>query len=406
LSAKQVALVHYTAAPVIGGVENFIEAQRNALRELGCSVRLAVGEGGRPCDMEVARLPLITPADARIGTSRAVENSSLPQEDDPLVKEISCSLRNFIAGCGVCIVHNAFTVYLNPYLTIAVHALAREMTNVHWIAWCYDLSADTAFWPPLDPMDRSRVLAVPGVSYVAPSAFRAKQLERLLDLAPGKVTVIPPAVSYRTWLGISERTAEVVSRFGLEDAEPLVLVPAKLLPHKNLDLALRAASELQVLCPDSMVVLTGAMSAHQLELSAEVRRSLGELAESLGAGRSVRFLSDEGTFGDSATIRDLMLLSDVVLLTSTEEGYGLPIREAAALRTPVLCSDIPAFREAAGDGATLFDAAIEPHELALIISRIAETPANRQRRRTIRSWAEHRQSMKHLLVRARPARGV
>jgi glycosyltransferase involved in cell wall biosynthesis len=197
-----------------------------------------------------------------------------------------------------------------------------------------------------------------------------------------------------------------VRRMGLENAVPLVLVPAKLLPHKNLELAVRAASELQQLCPDEVVVVTGATSAHQPELSAAIRRGLGELARVLGAGGAVRFLSDEGVFGDSGTIRDLMLLSDVVLLTSTEEGYGLPIREAAALRTPVLCSDIPAFREAAGDGATLFDAAIEPHELALIISRIAETPANRQRRRTIRSWAEHRQSLKHLLVRARPARGV
>jgi glycosyltransferase involved in cell wall biosynthesis len=40
---------------------------------------------------------------------------------------------------------------------------------------------------------------------------------------------------------------------------------------------------------------------------------------------------------------------------SLEEGFGLPLLEAATAGCPVLCSDIAVFREIAGDSALYFD---------------------------------------------------
>jgi glycosyltransferase involved in cell wall biosynthesis len=44
-----------------------------------------------------------------------------------------------------------------------------------------------------------------------------------------------------------------------------------------------------------------------------------------------------------------------VIMPSFAEGFGVPIIEALAANTPVLCSDIPVFREVAGDLADYFD---------------------------------------------------
>ncbi|MET3838231.1 glycosyltransferase family 1 protein [Bradyrhizobium sp. OAE829] len=51
------------------------------------------------------------------------------------------------------------------------------------------------------------------------------------------------------------------------------------------------------------------------------------------------------------------LISDAhgLIMPSLAEGFGVPIIEALAANTPVLCSDIPVFREVAGELADYFD---------------------------------------------------
>ncbi|MFH1340393.1 MAG: glycosyltransferase family 1 protein [Pseudomonadota bacterium] len=52
-----------------------------------------------------------------------------------------------------------------------------------------------------------------------------------------------------------------------------------------------------------------------------------------------------------------MLIGDAhgLIMPSFAEGFGVPIIEALAAGTPVLCSDIPVFREVAGEFADYFD---------------------------------------------------
>jgi glycosyltransferase involved in cell wall biosynthesis len=54
-------------------------------------------------------------------------------------------------------------------------------------------------------------------------------------------------------------------------------------------------------------------------------------------------------------VRDLYLLSDCLLFPSKQEGFGLPIVEAAMHRLPIWCQGIPAFRALEGEGSFLLD---------------------------------------------------
>ncbi len=54
-------------------------------------------------------------------------------------------------------------------------------------------------------------------------------------------------------------------------------------------------------------------------------------------------------------VADLYRIADALFLPSREEGFGLPVLEAGVSRLPVICADIPALRELAGDDATYVD---------------------------------------------------
>jgi glycosyltransferase involved in cell wall biosynthesis len=117
-----------------------------------------------------------------------------------------------------------------------------------------------------------------------------------------------------------------------------------------------------------------------------------------GIGDSVCFLTDvTGAAPSYRTIRDMMLLSDVVFVPSHEEGFGIPLREAATLRAPVLCSDIPVFREIAGRAARFFKLDDTDRTVAEMIVAIARSPENVSRREAVRSQREFERQIRELV---------
>lgn len=88
---------------------------------------------------------------------------------------------------------------------------------------------------------------------------------------------------------------------------------------------------------------------------------------------SDRGLSDHVKFEGfkvQITLEEIYADYDYVLLLSEYEGFGLPVLEAQAHAVPVICSDIPIFRENLGDSALYFNPDCSDAEIRSLIERL------------------------------------
>ena len=88
-------------------------------------------------------------------------------------------------------------------------------------------------------------------------------------------------------------------------------------------------------------------------------------------------------------------LAHVLLVPSRGEGFGLPLIEAAQHHLPVICRDLPVFREIAGSGATYFSGHAA-HDLAAVIEKwIAMHPNERPSSESIPrlTWRQSRDEL-------------
>lgn len=124
-----------------------------------------------------------------------------------------------------------------------------------------------------------------------------------------------------------------------------VLMVGTVEPRKRHDLALAAFEGVWADGAELRLVIAGRQGWHVEELAARLRNHPER-------GRRLFWL--EGL--SDADLAYAYGHAERLLLVSDAEGFGLPIVEAAHFSTPLLLSDIPVFREIAGDDASYFPA--------------------------------------------------
>lgn len=144
-----------------------------------------------------------------------------------------------------------------------------------------------------------------------------------------------------------------------EDGRSYLLAVASLDPRKNLSALLQAyaalPATLRARCP---LLLAGGQS--EAIFKGDV---LG--LDHIDGVRRLGYVDDD-------TLWSLYRGARALLLPSLDEGFGLPLVEAAAMGTPLVISDIPVFRWIAGDTATYFD----PRDVESIREALARAITN------------------------------
>jgi alpha-1,3-rhamnosyl/mannosyltransferase len=187
------------------------------------------------------------------------------------------------------------------------------------------------------------------------SAAARSDVVTLLGAPAGRTIVIPNGVDRRFAPQAEESVARVRESHGLPRDYALHLSSGK--SHKNLDRLLQAWQAAASGGPAGGLVLAVAGGA-----GAE-RNGQRSGHGSPPPHPAVRFLGPV----PEADLPALYSGARFFLFPSLFEGFGLPVLEAMACGTPVICSDASSLPEVAGDAAVLFD----PRDVGSIVSAIA-----------------------------------
>jgi glycosyltransferase involved in cell wall biosynthesis len=345
----KIALLHDSFWPEPGGVEQVMRDQANLLRAAGHEVTILCGLGLDPGEgYRVLLMPTLAPDFPLKAKVRAVlDRGQADQNFNRYRAALVEALKDVLADIDVTFVHNVFTMHRNLALTRALHDIAHDYRLA---AWTHDLvvtNSDYALPNPTQPPWNLMRTAHPDVPYIAVSEKRAEQLRTQLKPIPDPV-VIPNPVDPVRLFGLTPEMKESYVSLDLPSRDFIFLTPAPATPRKNLDLALEVVKQLCASGRNPLLLITAPPAADQpgvAKYGEFLRQSLSEEMKS-----HVVFVSDFFPVQD-AILRDLYLLADCLLFPSKEEGFGLPVIEAAQFRLPIWCGKIPSTEKLVDDGS-------------------------------------------------------
>lgn len=349
----RVALVHYTAPPVVGGVERIIGEQAAALSRRGHDVTIVCGN-----------------VNAHVDGVTVVQASEL-------AGSTGAPLSTVLQGMEAVFVHNLFTMPFNLLATQQLRLLDVEMNKTHWVNWVHDVAIlNPAYMhlPWQEPDYQMFRQPAANCTNVAVSETRRREYLNLLRLPDSSCKVIPNGVDVAKVLHLTPRVTAMVDPLRLWDRDYVIVHPTRLVRRKNIELTLRITAGLQDHGLDVACLITGAADPHNAD-SVTYKKELDAYAHALELDDSVFFLGEDGPLTDE-DVRCLYTVSDALIFPSKAEGFGLPIVEAALHGMPVFCSDIPAHRELSRCVAGFF--ALDDHNSS-IVNLITQHPGVTER---------------------------
>jgi glycosyltransferase involved in cell wall biosynthesis len=172
---------------------------------------------------------------------------------------------------------------------------------------------------------------------VACSAAVARSLKAREGGCKVRIAVVPNALPSTSFTGLSVSARHAARKaLRIPEETPIVLCVGRLVIQKNFRYALDIFAKLRATHP-ALLLIAG---------DGQERIPLTDYASEIGIASDVRFL---GFRGD---IPQLMHAADVLLVTSTEEAFGLVIVEAAARGFPTVATRFAAAHEVIRDGQT------------------------------------------------------
>ena len=212
-----------------------------------------------------------------------------------------------------------------------------------------------------------KVLASQTDVLLAVSAEVRDDLVQLGVASPGKFRVMPLGFDLSPFtddMGRDERRRALRAAWGIRDEDIVVTLIARLVPIKRVDRFLAVARMLADRSGVKFVIVGD-----------------GELREELGSNAGATELGEQLVWaGFRRDIPDVCFASDIVMLTSDNEGTPVSLIEAQAAAVPIVATDVGGVRSAVRPGESGFlAAASDVDAIAAAVCRLLDDAALRAR---------------------------
>jgi len=378
MSAPKIAILHFSSAPVVGGVESVMREHSRLFSQAGYPVTIFSGRGEQ-VDAEVGykKYPLFNSSEPSIlAIKEALDTGVIPDSFAPTKNEILDYLNQNLSGFDTIIAHNICSLHKNLPLTAALHAFIQQHDPIHLVSWDHDLAwMNQQYRPQLYdayPWDLLKQTWHPTRhQHVTVSAMRKQELEELLGNGHPAVQAIPSGIDWASILNLDEQTLDIIDTYHLMNAFPVLFLPARITRRKNIEQAIAITAALRKYYPSATLVISGPLGPHNPknrvyfdELKQLTRQSGLDQAQEKGAAKAIFLAEYSADFLPMRTIYGLFRFTDALLFPSFQEGFGIPILEAGMVQMPIFCSNIPPFHETAADNAHYFDPDGDPAQIA------------------------------------------
>ena len=370
----KIAILHYSVPPVVGGVESVIAHHARLMAADGHSVCLIAGRGeSLGEEIPLNSIPLTDSLHPRVlAVQERLNIGVVTSEFDSLRDDLINQLQAALGDQDILIAHNVCSLNKNLALTAALHTLHTAQKLPCLILWHHDLAWKMPrYLPELHdgyPWDLLRT-SWGNAQHVVVSELRRKELAGLMKLEASSVPVIPNGVDAVRFYKLEPQTQTLLDQTRLLESAPVLLLPVRLTRRKNIELALYTLAELHKEFSHAALVVTGPLGPHSINNQGYLE-ALTNLRDQLGLQGSIHFLAElVDSFLPDEVIADFYRIADALLLPSREEGFGIPLIEAAFSHLPAFCADIPPLRDLGLNDAYFFSPDEDP---AIIANTIAK----------------------------------
>lgn len=375
----KIAILHYSTAPVVGGVESVIQAHLEQFADAGFNLTVISGRGDAaslPKGVHFILIPEIDTLHPRIAAQTVDLNRGVvPSDFEQMTGQLMNKLHPVIKDVDHLIVHNVLTKHFNLPLTAALFRLMDDGALKHVVAICHDLT-----WS--SPHSRNKVFSAypwellktihSRVTYVAISLRRQQEIQETFGLPVEEIPILYNGVDAQNLLNLSAEGRELVDYMRLLESDLIMVMPVRVTQAKNIELALKLTAALKEAGCAPKLVVTGPPDPHS-KASLAYYQALKELRSQLGVENEAVFVyetgntQDVGRMVDMLVVSDLLRVSDLMLMPSHREGFGMPILEAGLLGIPIFSTAVPAAVEIAKENFHLIQADADPKQLANFI---------------------------------------